>query len=415
MRSAVARVVNGRWAEPGGVALVVALVVAGSIAEAYPAHRYAGLHLHSHPNPAAFALLVVPAALLLWRRSHPVAVYVAAVLGVAGWAALGQVYGAALVMVLVALYSLAVARSGRVVLVALGGGGALTIWVAGGVWGPWGWWGGPQLDMWAEMVAAGAVGSFVAARRHWKLSEQLRREQLDRARTEEIRRQVTSERLRIARELHDVVAHSMAMINVQASAAATLVHAEPLRVAESLQAIRRASKEGLRELRSILDVLRQVDEDQPAVPLPDREALQALAHAAGTAGIRTNFCCDADLEGAPPETALAAYRIVQESLTNVIRHARGATAEVTISRRNGLIVVDVVNDDQGRDDLFVGGTGTGLVGMEERARTLGGLLRAGPIPGGGFRVYVELPAAFAPPPDPKPHVTVSSAPETLGS
>ena len=414
MRAAVARVGKGRWAEPIGVALVVALVVTGSIAEAYPAHRYGGLHLHSHPNLAAFALLAVPSVLLLWRRSHPVAVYIASVTGVAAWAALGQVYGAALVMVLVALYSLAVAGSARVVLVVLGGGGTLTIWLAGGLWGPWGWWGGPQLDMWAEMVAAGAVGAFVAARRQWKLSEQLRREQLHQARTEEIRRQVTSERLRIARELHDIVAHSMAMINVQASAAAVLVHADPVQAAVSLQAIRRASKEGLRELRSILDVLRQVDEDRPTVPLPNREAIQALAHAAGTAGIRTNFRYDADLDGVPPEIALAAYRIVQESLTNVIRHARGATAEVTVSRRNGLIVVDVVNDDQGRQDLFVEGSGTGLVGMEERARALDGLLRAGPVPGGGFRVYAELPIAFAPPDVPTPHVTASSDSEMLG-
>lgn len=384
---------KARWAEPIGVALVVALVVAGSVAEAFPAHRYAGLHLQSHPAPAAFVLLAVPAALLLWRRRHPVGVYVTAIAGVAGWAALGQVYGAALVMVLVALYSLAVARSGRIVLVALGGGGALTIWLSGGLLGPWGWWGGPQLDMWAEMVAAGAVGSFVAARRHWKLSEQLRQEQLARARADEIRRQVTSERLRITRELHDVVAHSMAMINVQASAAATLVHSDPLRTAESLQAIRRASKEGLRELRSILDVLRQVDQDQPAVPLPDREALQALAEAAGTAGIRTKFLCEVDLRGEAPETVLAAYRIVQESLTNVIRHARGATAEVTVSQRNGLVVVDVINDDQGRDDPFVEGTGTGVVGMEERARALGGHVHAGPLSGGGFRVHAELPAA----------------------
>lgn len=404
----IGRVVNGRWADPAGVAVVVALVIAGSVAEAYPAHRYAGLHLGLHPNPAAFVLLVLPAIALLWRRSHPVAVYVAAVAGAVGWASLGQVYGAALVTVLVALFSLAVARPGWVGLIALGVGGALAIWLAGGLQGPWGWWGGPQLDMWAELVAAGSAGAFVAARRHWKLSEQLRVEQLEAARLEEIRRQVTSERLRIARELHDVVAHSMAMINVQASAAATLVGTDPLGVSESLQAIRRASKDGLRELRSILDVLHQVDQDQPAVLVPDSEAFQALAQAARSAGICIKLRCDADLQRASPGTALAAYRIVQESLTNVIRHASGATAEVSVSGRNGVIAVDVVNDSQGRHERFGEGGGTGLAGMQERARALGGSLQAGPLPGGGFGVHAELPAAIGTP-DPS-----RSAAEMLG-
>ncbi len=206
---------------------MLALALVGSVVEAYPSHRYAGLHLRTHPDPAAFALVGVPAILLFWRRSHPVAVYTAAVAGVAGWAAMGQVYGASLVVVLVALYSLAVAVPGRIVLAVLGAWGALTIWLAGGLLGPWGWWGGPQLDMWPEMLAAGALGAAVAARRQWKSSESLRYAQLERAREEETRRQVDSERLRIARELHDVVAHSIAMINVQASAAAMLLPDDP--------------------------------------------------------------------------------------------------------------------------------------------------------------------------------------------
>jgi signal transduction histidine kinase len=324
-----------------------------------------------------------------------VAVYLAAVAGVAGWAAIGQVYGAGLVVVLVALYSLAVARSGRVALAALGVGGAFTIWLIGGLRGPWGWWGGPQLDMWVEMLAAGAVGVAVAARRQWRASERLRHVELERAREEETRRRVDSERLRIARELHDVVAHSIAMINVQASAAATLLVDDPARVAESLEAIRQASKNGLRELRSILDVLRLVDGDEPAVPLPDREAFQALADAATAAGIVTRLRCEAPLDAAAPETALGAYRIVQESLTNVIRHAPDSTADVTISARGSLLVVDVVNDGPARQDRFVDGAGTGLAGMEERARVLGGVLQAGPIAEGGFGVHAELPATIA--------------------
>lgn len=153
MPSALARLAARRWAEPAGVAVVVARVLAGSVAEAYPVHHYGGLHLRPHPWPVAFALLALPAVLLLWRRSHPVAVYVAAVAAVIGWAASGQVYGAALVTVLVAYYSLAVARSGWMAVVVLGALGSASIWVAGGLGSSWGWLGGPQLDMWAEMVA----------------------------------------------------------------------------------------------------------------------------------------------------------------------------------------------------------------------------------------------------------------------
>jgi hypothetical protein len=147
MRSFVLWFAKWRCSEAVGVAVVLALAVVGSVVEAYPVHHYAGLHLRSHPVPEAFALIAIPGLLLWWRRSHPVAVYVAAVAGVAGWAAIGQVYGAGLVVVLVAVYSLAVARTGRGVLVALGIGGAATIWLVGGLRGPWGWWGGPQLDM----------------------------------------------------------------------------------------------------------------------------------------------------------------------------------------------------------------------------------------------------------------------------
>lgn len=410
MRSAVLRLVRGRWSEAAGVALVFGLAVVGSVLEAYPSHHYAGLHLRAHVNAAAFALVAVPAVLLCWRRSHPVAVYLGAVAGVAGWAAMGEVYGASLVVVLVALYWVAVSGSSRVALATLGVGGALTIWLVGGLLGPWGWWGGPQLDMWPEMLAAGAVGSAVAARRQWKASERLRLAQLEREREEATRRQVDSERLRIARELHDVVAHSIAMINVQASAAATLLPEDPARVAEALQAIRAASKNGLRELRSILDVLRQVDGGQPAVPLPDRDAFQALSDAATAAGIVTRLRYDARLGASPPEVALGAYRIVQESLTNVIRHAPGSTAEVTISTRDGLLVIDVLNDPPDGQVLFIDGAGAGLAGMQERVRVLRGQMRAGPLATGGFEVHAELPIGA-----PEPGAHAAAAPEVMSS
>ncbi len=414
MLTALGRLAKWRWSEPLGVGVVLAMVIVGSVAEAYPSHRYAGLDLRSHPSVWAFAVLAVPAVSLRWRLSYPLGVYVATVAGVVAWALLGQVYGAALVMVLVAMYTLSAARLGRAGLIAVGAAGAISIWIAGGLVGPWGWWGGPQLDMWAEMAAAGAAGAFVSARRHWKASEILRAEQVEASRLQETRRLVTSERLRIARELHDVVAHSMAMINVQASAAVTLVNADPLSVTESLQAIRRASKDGLRELRSILEVLRQVDEEQPAVALPDVQAFKALVDAGKSAGMRCTLTWDAELTGVAAGSVLATYRIVQESLTNIIRHAAGSVASVSVVRCDELIVVDVVNDGRATAEPFVDGAASGLNGMRERARAIGGTVTAGPIQGGGFRVHAELPVSSTTAteeamPDASPDLVVNNA------
>jgi len=392
MRPAVQRLTDHRWAEPAGVALVGALVLAGSIAEAYPGHHYAGLELRHHPSPWAFALVVLPVVALWWRRSRPVVVFAVAVAAVAGWAGSGQVYGAALVVVLVALYALATSEVPRVALVVLAVGGTALIWLVGGLFGPWGWWGGPQLDMWAEMAAAGAFGAAVAARRQWRQSELRNRIQRAQAHEAETRRRVDSERLRIARELHDVVAHSMAVINVQASAAALLVDQDRERAHEAIQAIRRASKEGLRELRSILEVLRQVDSDQPAVALPGADAFRALAEAASGAGSPTSLSLEVELAELPPASTLAAYRIVQESLTNVVRHAPGSATEVVLRRWGDRLVVVVADDGSGASAAeFADGSGSGLTGMRQRAAALGGTLSVSRRGGGGFEVRAELP------------------------
>jgi signal transduction histidine kinase len=199
--------------------------------------------------------------------------------------------------------------------------------------------------------------------------------------------------MRIARELHDVVAHSMAMINVQATAASLLLADDPARVADALQEIRRASKGGLRELRAILDVLRQVDGDSPVVP--DLGAITALVDATSAAGTPTTLRADGYPTSLPPPVALAAYRIVQESLTNVIRHAGRASATVTLRHEHGQLLVDIVNDGVTSHPPFSDGTSAGLTGMRERAAALGGALEAGPRPGGGFRVHAELPTTPA--------------------
>jgi len=385
-----------RWLGATGVVLVTALAVAGAYAEANPAHRYGGLHLTSHPPLAAYLLLAVPALGLIWRNSHPVEVLALAVAGAAGWAALGQIDGAALVPVIVSLYWVALTRTWRVA-VAAGLAGATAIFITEGLLGPFGWLGGPNATMWPELLAAGAVGAYIAARRQWLAAESDRAVRAEQAREEETRRRVDAERIRLAREMHDVVAHSMAMINVQATAAGMQLVADPASAAAAIQAIRTASKSGLRELRAILEVLRPADGPDAAVPEPDLRAIAALVEATSAAGTPTTLEPAGPLIPLPQPVALAAYRIVQESLTNVVRHAGQVTTTVSLRHDGGSLYVDVVNDRGPAPAAFSDGTGTGLAGMRERAAALGGTLDAGPRPGGGFAVRARLPIAAAVP------------------
>jgi signal transduction histidine kinase len=387
-----------RGLDGAGVALVTVLAVVGAYVEANPVHRYGGLHLTSHPPLAAYLLLAVPAIALIWRNSRPVAVFGLAVGGAIGWAALGQIDGAALVPVLVGVYWVALTRPRRIA-VAAGFAGAAAIFVAEGLLGPFGWFGGPNATMWPELLAAGAVGAYVAARRQWLAGENDRAARAEQAREEETRKRVDAERMRIARELHDVVAHSMAMINVQATAASMQLAADPASAAEAIQAIRRASKSGLRELRAILEVLRQVDGGNPAVPVPDLRAIAALVEATSAAGTPTTMESAEPPVPLPPPIGLAVYRIVQESLTNVVRHAGRVAATVSLRHHGGYLYVDVVNGGADAPADSSDGTGAGLAGMRERAAALGGTLDAGPLPGGGFAVRARLPLAAAPGPE----------------
>jgi signal transduction histidine kinase len=383
-----------RWWSAAGLALVTVLTVAGAYVEANPVHHYGGLHLAGHPPLAAYLILAVPALALVWRNSRPVEVLGLAVGGAVGWAALGQIDGAALVPVIVGVYWVALTRTRRIAVVA-GLAGAAAIFVTEGFLGPFGWLGGPNATMWPELLAAGAVGASVAARRQWLAAERDRAARAEQAREEETRRRVDAERMRIARELHDVVAHSMAMINIQATAASMQLAADPASAAAAIQAIRGASKSGLRELRAILEVLRQVDGGSPAVPEPDLRAIAALVEATSAAGTPTTLESAEPPVPLPPPVALAAYRIVQESLTNVVRHAGRVAATVRLRQDGGYLYVDVVNDGAATPAAFSDGTGAGLAGMRERAAVLGGTLDAGPRASGGFAVHARLPVAAA--------------------
>ncbi|WP_246121577.1 sensor histidine kinase [Actinoallomurus bryophytorum] len=218
------------------------------------------------------------------------------------------------------------------------------------------------------------------------LGESKRRaDEAERTREEEFRRRATEERLRIARELHDVLAHKISLINVQAGAA--LHRRQPDQAYAALGAIKDASKETLRELRATLGVLRQVDEAQPLSPAPSLDHLDELITRTNDAGLPVRFTVSGDRADLPAPVDLAAYRIVQEALTNAVRHAGPATATVLVRYNPDHVVVEVGDDGAGAETS----DGNGIRGMRERAATLGGTLAAGPRPGGGFLVRASLP------------------------
>jgi signal transduction histidine kinase len=205
---------------------------------------------------------------------------------------------------------------------------------------------------------------------------------------------VHAERLRIARELHDVVAHSLAAIALQAGVAEHVMYDRPDQVGDALRAIKAVSGEASRELRAILGVLRRVDDRRSAAASRGVGGLDALAATASSAGVPTRVAISGRPRPLLAAVDQAAYRIVQESLTNVLRHAGPASASVRVAYEPNRLVVEVVDDGHARkagDGGGSPGTGHGIAGMRERALSLGGQLEAGKLAGGGFRVRASLP------------------------
>jgi signal transduction histidine kinase len=222
-----------------------------------------------------------------------------------------------------------------------------------------------------------------------------RRLDAERSRAEEARRRAGEERMRIARELHDVLAHNISLINVQAGVALHLMDEQPGQSRSALQAIKQASNDALGELRSVLDVLRQGDEAPPRAPASGLAQLDGLVAGAGATGLEVRTRVEGTPRPLPAGTDLAAYRIVQESLTNVTRHAGPARATVLVAYGETDLTVQVDDDGNGLEPPSAAAIplrpGRGLVGMRERVAALGGELTTGPRPGGGFRVLARLP------------------------
>jgi signal transduction histidine kinase len=334
---------------------------------------------------ALLAVLVSTAALSV-RRRYPVPVGLVA-LAATGWygALLGRP-GPIMLVFVVALYT--VVDEGHLgVAIGLGAVSVVAFAAADGVRPG-------ETSNGATFLHAGWLVAVIAGvtrnRRAYLAEARARAREAEQHLAEEARRRATEERLRIARELHDVLGHHLSLINVQASAA--LHRPDPDRSEQALIAIKQSSRETLRELRATLGILRH-DGEAPIAPAPGLDRLADLVATAGRSGltIRTELAGDRPL---PPEVGLAAYRIVQEALTNVTRHAGATAAVVRVRLDHDDVLVEVEDDGSGAP----GEPGNGILGMRERAGALGGSVTTGPRPGGGFRVCARLPLRPGPVP-----------------
>ncbi|TQL00933.1 signal transduction histidine kinase [Streptomyces puniciscabiei] len=344
--------------------------------------------LHRAPlDGYARVLLLVASVLLLWRHRHPVAVAYGTAVATLGYLAAGYPYGPVFLTVAVGCFSAVVAGHRRAAWGALcllwAGHALLALWLyrwlppagdkSGNVY--------QEIGIGAWVLAVVALAELVRVRR-----EQWARERADRA--EAARRRGDEERLRMARELHDVLAHSISVINVQAGMGLALLDSDPEQARTALTTIKAASKEALGEVRQVLDTLRAPGA-APRTPAPGLDRLAELVEQAAAAGLAV------EIEGEPPRLPpgadLAAFRIVQEALTNVVRHSGSRHARVRFAHDGDALRLRI-DDDGPATGADAGGSGNGLAGMRERAAALGGTIEAGPRADGGFRVLAVLPS-----------------------
>jgi signal transduction histidine kinase len=336
----------------------------------------------------AYVLLLAAPAMCLFRHRRPVAVVSGVAVTAGVYVACGYPYGPVFLTVAVACFAAVVSGHRRAAWWALGllwcGHLLVAHWLyrylppGGDDAAPW----GQELVIAAWVVAILAAAELVRARR-----EVWARERAERAAAE--RRRADEERLRIARELHDVLAHSISVINVQAGVGLALLDTDQEQARAALTTIKAASREALGEVRQVLNTLRAPGA-APRAPAPGLERLPELVEQAASTGLHVEVRTEGEPRPLPPGTDLAAFRIVQEALTNVVRHSGSRTARVRIAHTPGRLRLRI-DDDGPATGSDAGGSGNGLAGMRERAAGLGGTIEAGPRPGGGFRVRADLP------------------------
>lgn len=367
--------------------LAAALAVVASVLAA------AGLGSGRAPDALGWTLLLSAHVPLVWRRRAPMAVLCVAIALIVTYHELDFNHSAPTAASMAALYTMAETRSlRRTLLIGAGVIGLMVILkIDDGMAGV-----AESMRITGWVIATLVIGSYLRVHRENVAAAVERAERAERTREEEARRRVAEERLRIARDLHDLLAHSITLIGVQTSVAAHVLAADPTRldrkaVARALDDIAETCRTARGEIRTTLEVLRDGDHASPDTrgPLPGLHGLPDLAATARAAGAEVELTVRAG--DPPPAVGAAAYRIVQEALTNAVRHGgRGdLSVRVGVDELDGALRVRVTDDGTG---AAAATPGFGLVGMRERARSVGGTVEAGPrADGEGFEVTAELP------------------------
>jgi signal transduction histidine kinase len=336
-------------------------------------------------SPGAYVLAIVAAAPLTWRARAPLAALIAIEAGALLCVVAFHANWAAIAMVLVELYTVALLGDRQRSLV-VGTVTALAVVFAIVLIDGTVDLGGIAMRVPLVFVALG-FGDTIRSRRALRAAAEERAEVQDREHEEELRRRASAERLRIARELHDTLAHFLVAINVRSSVALDLPDSQD--PSEALRDIKQASATALRDLRATLNLLRDHDDVAPRSPALDLAALPGLVERARSAGLRADI--DVQVNGTVVPTVIgeAAFRIVQEALTNVLRHAHASAAQVRVAA--GTEALDIEITDDGVASNGDRSADHGLRGMAERAEALGGQIDAGPRREGGWRVHAVLP------------------------
>jgi signal transduction histidine kinase len=375
------------------MAAVVALVqIGGTIGVASHQH----IHRHQscwwatsctvprHLNVLAFVLLASGPLAIILRRRYPRAVFVFVFAITVLYVALGYPQGPVYLSLVIAFATGVFANHRLLTRLSIVVGWALFLWLPPAL----GTAKAPQL-LAAVALAAWLLVLLVVCEAVWG-----RRERMIEARHQrelQARRRADEERLRIARELHDVLAHSISLINVQSGVALHLLDEHPEQARTALSAINEASSEALREVRSVLGVLRGDGEQPPRGPTAGLASLDELISRTRTAGVEVSLEVEGEERPLPASVDLAAFRIVQESLTNVVRHSSADAARVHLDYEADALAVQIDDDGSGPRADPDGDGGSGIPGMRERVAALGGELLAGAGPAGGFMVRARLP------------------------
>jgi signal transduction histidine kinase len=367
------------------------LALAGVLLLAVLVTTFAGNQVSGGGGAAEVTAAVVACGALAARRHHPLVVLLVSTVAAETYLALlhGQRGDLVLAAPLVALYTL-VERTGRRRGVVLG---AVVIVVLAAVHvliKPSSWIGPENVALAALGALAIASGEAARNRRAYLAEVEERARRAEREREQEARRRLTEERLHLARELHDVVGHRLALINVQAGVAGHVLESDPARAREALGHVRQAGRDALGDLNATVGLLRADGDRQPLEPTVGFDGLDALVDEFRLAGLDVDETIEGSPAPLPPAADLTAYRVVQESLTNAHRHGAGGTVRLGLAYGDDRLRIRVENAVH-PERVGSGAEGHGLVGMRERVTALGGSLVAGPDRQGGFRVLASLP------------------------